>query len=82
MFSTRDKQRAVMTTVVVGGLVLWSFSRINDTPLLAMPKDAVPRTEGQKSGFPKQEDLPNYQPATLSNEGETPSYSQTSNFGK
>ena len=82
MFSTREKQKAVMTAVVVGGLLLWSISRINNTPTLPMPKRAVPRTEGQKSGFPKQENLPNYQPATESNQGETPSYSQTSNLGK
>ena len=82
MFSDRQKQMAVMTTVVVGGLLLWSISRINKTPLLGIPKDAVPRTEGQKSGFPKQKNLPNYQPATESNQDKTPSYSQTSNLGK
>ena len=80
--SNRDKQTLVLSTVVVGGLLLWSASRQTSLPELMGMGTVVPRTEGQKTGFPEDDNLPDYQTAVLSNEGDTPSYSQTSNLGK
>jgi hypothetical protein len=82
-FSTRDKQTALVSAVVIGGLLLWSASAQNPSlPQLLGMGTVVPRTEGQKTGFPADEDMPTYQTATETNEGETPSSVQTSNFGK
>lgn len=73
---------AIASAVVVGGLLLWSASMQSSLPQLLGLKDAVPRTEAQKSGFPSQENLPDYQPAVESNAGQMPSYSSVSAFGK
>jgi hypothetical protein len=81
-FSSRDQQFALVSAVVVGGLLLWSASTQTSIPQLLGVKDAVPRTEAQKTGFPSQENLPDYQTASLTNEGVMPSYSSASNFGK
>jgi hypothetical protein len=80
--STLEKQTALVSAGLVGGLLLWSAARQSSIPELLGLKDAVPRTEGQKTGFPAQENLPNYQPAAESNAGQTPSYSSNSAFGK
>ncbi len=80
--SNRERQTLLVSSVVVGGLLLWSASRQTSLPKLLGMADAVPRTEGQKAGFPAQEDLPTYQPATESNAGVAPSYASNSNFGK
>jgi hypothetical protein len=80
--STRDKQTAVISAVVIGGLLLWSSSKQSSLPQLLGMATAVPRTEAQKQGFPADENMPDYQPAVLTNAGQTPSSAQTSNFGK
>lgn len=80
--STQTKQYLLMTTVVVAGILLWSSSKVDKTVKLPTQKTAVPRTEGQKSGFPSQEGEPDYQPASQTNKGKAPSYSQNSNLGK
>jgi hypothetical protein len=72
----------IASAVVVGGLLLWSMSMQTSLPELLGMKTAVPRTEAQKSGFPSQENLPDYQTAIESNAGQTPSYSSNSAFGK
>lgn len=81
-FSSRDKQTALVSAVVIGGLLLWSASTQNSLPQLLGMGTVVPRTEAQKTGFPADEDLPTYQTAEETNEGQTPSSAQTSNFGK
>lgn len=80
--SSIEKRNAILSAAVVGGLLLWSISTQSSIPVLMGLKDAVPRTEAQKTGFPSQENLPDYQPAAESNEGQTPSYSSNSAFGK
>lgn len=81
-WSSADKRNALLGSVIVGSLLLWSFSRVRDVPVLPTWKDAVPRTQGQKSGFPSKSDLADDQPAVQSNQGEAPSYTANSNFGK
>jgi hypothetical protein len=80
--SSREKQTLGISVVVVGGLLLWSASQQTSLPKLLGAKDAVPRTEAQKTGFPEDDNLPTYQTAELSNEGQPPSSAQNSNFGK
>lgn len=77
-----QRNMAIVSAVVVGGLLLWSVSTQSSLPVLMGLKDAVPRTEAQKTGFPSQEKLPDYQPAVESNAGMMPSYSTNSAFGK
>jgi hypothetical protein len=81
--SSMEKRNALFSVVLVGGLVAVStaWSPLGLPQLLGL-KDAVPRTEAQKQGFPSQEDLPDYQPAIESNAGATPSYTTNSAFGK
>lgn len=76
------RNMAIASAAVVGGLLLWSISMQTSLPALLGMKDAVPRTEAQKTGFPSQENLPDYQTAAQSGEGQTPSYSTNSAFGK
>ena len=76
------RNMTIASAVVVGGLLLWTMSMQTSLPKLLGMADAVPRTEAQKSGFPSQENLPDYQPAVESNAGATPSYSSNSAFGK
>ena len=80
--SNREKQTTLISAVVIGGLLLWSASKQSSLPPLLGMGTVVPRTEGQKTGFPSQKDLPDYQTAVLTNEGEAPSSAQNSNFGK
>ena len=80
--SNVEKRNAILSAVIVGGILLWSVSKQTSVPALLGLKDAVPRTEAQKSGFPSQVDLPTYQTAVESNAGATPSYTTDSAFGK
>jgi hypothetical protein len=80
---SRDKQVAVLSALGIGAVVIYMTANApSPHPALPVPKNAVARTEAQKSGFPAQENLPDYQPAVESNSGETPSYSTNSAFGK
>jgi hypothetical protein len=80
-YDTIPKQTLFIVVAGVGLLYLYSNLMPSGLPKW-MPSASPPPPKAQKTGFPEDENLPDYQPSVETNEGDTPVSSQQSNFGK
>jgi len=80
-YDTIPKQ--TMFIMVAGVGLLYLYANLMPSGLPSWFPVAPPTPpKAQKTGFPEDENLPDYQPSVATNEGETPVSSQQSNFGK
>jgi hypothetical protein len=80
-YDTIPKQTMFVIVAGVGLIYLYSALMPNGLPTWKGVNPASPRKD-KKTGYPETDNVPDYQPAVETNEGQTPVSAQQSNFGK